>query len=83
MPAVKIPVNDTISFLYLQHATEIVVTLVVLHEENQEVTSRCTSQMLSNAGFDVFFDASLIETFQQNFDFVVIWDAMVVKWRQS
>ena len=39
--------------------------------------------MLSNVGFDVFFDASLIETFEQIFDFVVIWDAMVAKWRQS
>ena len=39
--------------------------------------------MLSNVGFVVFFDVSLIEMFQQNFDFVVIWDAMVVKWRQS
>ena len=39
--------------------------------------------MLSNVGFEVFFDASLIETVEQIFDFVVIWDAMVVKWRQS
>ena len=39
--------------------------------------------MLSNEGFDVFLDPNLIETVEQIFDFVVIWDAMVVKWRQS
>ena len=39
--------------------------------------------MLRNVGFVVFFDVRLIETFQPNFDFEVIWDAMVVKWRQS
>ena len=38
--------------------------------------------MLSNVGFVCFFDASLIETVEQIFDFVVIWDDMVVKWRQ-
>ena len=39
--------------------------------------------MLSNEGFDVFLDPNLIESVEQIFDFVVIWDAMVVKWRQS